>query len=86
MNDPFEPLLPDLTQSTRFQRTPSPASAPASGAGFESLHPVGTAPGSPPPAAHERLPVVTFKRDGDRVTRIQVRCSCGEMVELDCVY
>jgi hypothetical protein len=36
--------------------------------------------------AHERLPVVTLKRDGDRVTRIQVRCSCGETVELDCAY
>ena len=39
-----------------------------------------------PALAHDRLPVVTLKRDGDKVTRIQVRCSCGEVVELDCVY
>lgn len=31
-------------------------------------------------------PRVTVQRDGDRVTGIQVHCSCGEVIELACVY
>ena len=29
---------------------------------------------------------VTLKRDGDRVTHIIVRCTCGRAVELACEY
>ncbi len=29
---------------------------------------------------------VSFKRDGDRITQIQIRCSCGECIILDCDY
>ena len=31
-------------------------------------------------------PVITLQRDGDRVTRIQIKCSCGQVLELNCVY
>ena len=90
----FIPLLPDAAPSAWANRQTSPSATAASqDAGFVALLP-GDAPGvvpgarpeSPGAPAHERLPVVTLKRDGDRVTRIQVRCSCGEVVELDCVY
>lgn len=42
-----------------------------------------------PPAASTKPkcdPTVTVERVGDRVTRIQVQCSCGEVIELSCVY
>lgn len=32
------------------------------------------------------VPQVTLQRDGDRVTRIRVQCSCGQVAELECVY
>ncbi len=31
-------------------------------------------------------PVIALQRDGDRVTRIQIKCSCGQVLELNCVY
>ena len=88
----FIPLLTDTVSSSRAIHTAAlPGGTARQDAGFVALFPAGAAAMSPPartgPApAHERLPVVTLKRDGDRVTRIQVRCSCGEVVELDCVY
>ena len=35
---------------------------------------------------HNCEPKVTLQRDGDRVTTIQVHCSCGQTIELACVY
>jgi hypothetical protein len=29
-------------------------------------------------------PELTLKREGDRVTQIHIRCSCGESIVLDC--
>ena len=34
----------------------------------------------------ETQPAVTLKRDGDRVTHIVVRCTCGQVMELACEY
>lgn len=31
-------------------------------------------------------PVVTLKKDGDRVTHIRIQCGCGEVIELECAY
>jgi hypothetical protein len=31
-------------------------------------------------------PVVTLQRSGDTVTAIRVQCSCGQIIELACVY
>jgi hypothetical protein len=31
-------------------------------------------------------PKVSLQRDGNRVTGIQVQCSCGQVIELSCVY
>lgn len=31
-------------------------------------------------------PKVILKREGDRITAIQVFCACGRLIELDCVY
>ena len=38
-------------------------------------------------AAHPlETPRVTLKRDGDKVTHISVQCSCGQTIELACIY
>ena len=54
-------------------RAPSPSPAPARPASAPNGHPPG-------------IPTLEVIRDGDRVSRIQVRCACGELIELDCDY
>jgi len=31
-------------------------------------------------------PRVTVQRDGDRVTHLRIQCTCGQIIELACVY
>ena len=31
-------------------------------------------------------PRVTLQRDGERVSSIRIQCSCGQVIELACVY
>jgi hypothetical protein len=31
-------------------------------------------------------PKVSLQRDGDRIASIRVECSCGQVIELNCVY
>jgi hypothetical protein len=37
-----------------------------------------------PAAAHQ--PTVKIHREGDSVRRIQITCSCGQVIDLDCQY
>ena len=55
------------------------------------FHPVSTAPmpAAPEPSAdpaHPHRPVVKLVREGDHVKQIRIQCSCGQVIELDCVY
>ena len=46
-------------------------------------------PNSPAPAAARNSqcePRVNIQRDGDRVTGIHIQCSCGQVIDLACVY
>jgi hypothetical protein len=45
-------------------------------------------PGMSAPGARGTVcePKVNLQRDGNRVTGIQVHCSCGQVMELACVY
>ena len=36
--------------------------------------------------AKGHAPIVDVEREGDRITRIRIQCSCGELIELDCQY
>ena len=43
--------------------------------------------GSADPSQSHRTasePVIELKKDGDRITEILIRCSCGEVIRLDC--
>ncbi|MBI5386124.1 MAG: hypothetical protein HZA90_15750 [Verrucomicrobia bacterium] len=66
-------VLPQPQNVQRFQPATPPTAAAACGHG----------PSGAAPTGH---PKVTLQRDGDRVTRIQVICACGQQIELDCVY
>ena len=41
---------------------------------------------NPPGHKAQCEPKVSLQRDGNRVTGIQVQCSCGQVIELACVY
>ncbi len=41
---------------------------------------------APRPHAEHSAPRVTLTREGDKVTGIRVECTCGQVIELDCVY
>lgn len=47
-------------------------------------------PVSPKAAAREPSceapPIVKLQREGERVTRICIQCSCGQVIELNCEY
>jgi hypothetical protein len=45
-----------------------------------------SAPAMPNTHGNSCEPKVLIQRDGDRVSSIQVHCSCGEVIELACVY
>jgi hypothetical protein len=40
----------------------------------------------PGPAHHCPAPKVTLQRQGDVVSSIRIQCSCGQVIELNCVY
>ena len=42
------------------------------------LHPLDAPP--------EGQPTIDFERDGDTVKSVQVNCSCGQSLHLDCIY
>lgn len=93
MSEPFQPFTPSRGKSRppgqplRLSILAHAGGAPLPGpAGIESA-PSAPPPVSPPPAAAEagrREPQVTIERDGDRITRILIRCSCGQLHELLC--
>ncbi len=37
-------------------------------------------------APHAHAPKVSLQREGDKVTRIEITCSCGQVIDLDCIY
>src|SRR5262245_6883514 len=31
-------------------------------------------------------PIVSLQKDGDRISHIHIKCTCGQVIELNCVY
>jgi len=51
--------------------------------------PTGSGAGSPAAADHAQpghAPTVECVRQGDKVVRLVVTCSCGERIEIECLY
>lgn len=64
---------------------PSPPSATASPLSASTAE-TPAAPLTPGPCASPSQPMVTVCRDGDRVVALQIRCRCGEVINLVCAY
>ena len=41
---------------------------------------------SPLGAKKHHEPYLSMQRDGDRITSIRISCSCGQVIDLACVY
>jgi len=52
---------------------------------FQSLEQLAPVPASPM-SAKNCEPRVSVQRDGDRVTGIRVQCSCGQVMDVACLY
>jgi hypothetical protein len=86
----FEPLISAAPaasgERTAFQATV--VSQPERVEKFRSVESSATASASAGTAARGAAcePQVTMQREGDRVTGIRVQCSCGQVIDLACVY
>jgi len=81
--DQFVPLLATLPSADRreFQITVIPqGQQPQS---FQSLH---SGAGSAGGSKKNCEPSLSVQRENGRITRITVQCSCGQTIDLDCVY
>ena len=84
MNEPFVPFAKTRSQpgsvgeSFRLTILPQTQSAP----------PLLPGPALPAAAAQPgaQEPQVTLERDGVRITRVTIRCACGQVLELNCAY
>lgn len=64
----------------------APGAAPKTGfLALESAHAIaaGGAPGAEKKVGEPR---VSVQREGDRVTHLRIQCSCGQVLDLACVY
>jgi hypothetical protein len=93
MSTEFVPLFPTTEEASGAAVLDSNrlAALPASDARgrFEAVNLLPTPasiPGVSQSCAAAGQPTVTFQREGDRVTRISVQCSCGQTIELQCEY
>ena len=91
MPDTFVPMRPPILSSTDQGFTPLPLK-PGSFASVKTVSgtngQVATAtPAAPSPPAHNcPPPKVTLQRQSDVVSGIRIECSCGQVIELRCVY
>jgi len=85
--DSFVPLIAAASNASsegaNFQATilPQPDNAQKFQAAESSIA-ASPAPGRGSPCE----PRVNIQRDGDRISGIQIQCSCGQVIDLACVY
>ncbi len=94
MTDPFVPFAPDRAGTKQADSAFRVVILPQTHAAAPAFVPtsLGTVPHAHSPDAaldpgHPSAePEIQLDREGDRITRITVRCSCGQVIELNCTY
>jgi len=87
--DSFVPLTPALPSGERQDFRVTVLSGAANTQAFEPVHArASSQPGAAPPAPHTPAcgPRISVQREGDRVSSIQIQCSCGQTIDLACIY
>jgi hypothetical protein len=86
-NESFVPLTaaPAPAVAREFRVAVLNGANPEKKAAFHSLEPLRPAAGT---GAEKKIcePRVTVQRDGDRVTHLRIQCTCGQIMDLACVY
>ena len=83
MNEPFVPLSKNAMPGQN--RTDFRVSIVSDAENSRPFQPLGHASGKIG-AGVPCEPHVTLQRDGGRVSAIRIQCSCGQVIELACVY
>lgn len=87
-NESFVPLTTAGTSANHreFQVTviPQPSSGQSAPSPEKPVLPVIEA--SPLSTKKNCEPYMSMQRDGDRITSIRIQCSCGQVIDLACVY
>jgi hypothetical protein len=89
--EPFVPLISAAAAASGGERSGFQAtviSQPEQPAKFQSAEASATISGGAGATARgsQCEPRVSVQRDGDRVSGIRIQCSCGEVIDLACVY
>ena len=84
----FVPLTaaPALPERRDFSVTVVPGAEKKPEKNFQSLEPLRAAPA---PVVEENKtcePRVSVQRDGGRVTHLRIQCTCGQVMDLACLY
>jgi hypothetical protein len=84
--DAFVPLMAKSATAENGERRVTLLSAADTARPFKALELPATPPLSPPPAEKICEPRVLIQRDGERVTGLRIQCSCGQIMDVACVY
>ncbi len=86
--EPFVPLTSATPsrENREFRVTVIPQNGPPQP--FQTLEQIasGAAEGSSPIGKKNCEPRLSLQRDGERVTNIRIQCTCGQTLDLACVY
>ncbi len=87
-NESFVPLTTAGTSASHreFQVTVIPQAAPGQSAANPEKPVMPVIEASPLGAKKNCEPYMSMQRDGDRITSIRIQCSCGQVIDLACVY
>lgn len=84
MNEAFVPVHP-VTVKGRLASEPFRLAVTPNVDGAHDFVPAKPQPRIPEPSK-DCEPEISLTHQGDRISRITVRCSCGQVIELDCAY
>jgi hypothetical protein len=84
--DSFVPLTAAPAPPERREFNVSVIQNGAAPKNFQSLTMPPSAPAAPLAAKKSCEPRVSVQRDGNRVTHLRIQCTCGEVLDLACLY
>ncbi len=84
--DSFVPLTAASSPPGRREFNVSVIQGGDAAKNFQSLAVPPPSPPAPPEAKKNCEPRISVQRDGSRVTHLRIQCTCGEILDLACLY
>ena len=85
MEEVFIPLIPAKSPDFQPLHPPTTVEAKVPEGNPADFQPTPNSSATPVSHHHEQ-PEVALQRRGEQITGISIRCSCGQVLELTCVY